>query len=514
VKFGFDERILQQNAFRDVESRGFIQFTGFTGNALAEMLTDLVSVTGGATMDNPQHLRTHSTDFFVQDTWRVRPDLSISLGLRYEYNSPAVDAQNRANVYDPAQGKLVAVGVNGFPRAGYDADKNNFAPQVGFAWSVGGHSSTVVRAAYGLHYDQSSLAPGEGLYFSAPYFNLNLFIPLQGLPPVLLENPFPAGFPQFFGASATAFQRNLRTPYLQHWNFGIQRELGKSRVVEVTYVGSKGTHLFDSRDINQPLPSNAPTFTRPNPAFQDVDIIESQGNSIYHSLQARLEQRLSHGLSALASYTYGKSIDDTSGIFSSTGDPNFPQNSRNLSAERGRSNFDVRHRFALSYGYDIPFAKGHRYLGGWQSFGVMSFQTGQPFTVALSPDLDNSNTGRANLGFGNNDRPNVIRNPTLSDPTVLRWFDTSAFVTPPRGNFGNAGRNILDGPGLANVNFSLVKNTAFTERFTMQLRAEFFNLFNRDNFNLPDGFVGSPTFGQITSAQAPRRVQLAVKFLF
>jgi len=514
VKFGFDHRILQQNAFRDVESRGFIQFTGFTGNALAEMLTNLISVTGGARMDNPQHLRSDSTNFFVQDTWRVRPNLSISLGLRYEYNSPAVDATDRANVFDPAQGKLVPVGKNGFPRAGYDPDYNNFAPQIGLAWSVGGRGTTVVRAAYGFHYDQSSLAPGEGLYFSAPYFVLNLFIPFPGLPPITLENPFPAGFPQFLGASATAFQRDLRTPYLQHWNFGIQQQLGNSRVVEVAYVGSKGTRLFDSRDINQPLPSNAPQYQRPNPAFEDVSIIESQANSIYHSLQMRLEQRLSHGLSALASYTYGKSIDNSSGIFSSAGDPNFPQNSRNLAAERGRSNFDIRHRFSLSYGYDLPIAKGHRYLGGWQSFGVMSFQTGQPFTVALNPDLDNSNTGRASLGFGNNDRPNVVRNPTLSNPTPTRWFDTSAFVTPPRGNFGNAGRNILDGPGLANVNFSIVKNTSLTERLNMQFRAEFFNLFNRDNFNLPDGFVGSATFGQITSAQSPRRVQLAVKFLF
>ncbi len=512
VKFGFDQRFLQQNAFRDVESRGFIQFTGFTGNALAEMLTDLVSVTGGAKMDNPQHLRSHSSNFFVQDTWRARPNLSVNFGVRYEYNSPAVDAQDRANVYDPAQGKLVPVGKNGFPRAGYEPDRNNFAPQVGFAW--GARSTTVIRGAYGIHYDQSSLAPGEGLYFSAPYFTLNLFIPFQGLPPVILENPFPAGFPQFLGASATAFQRDLRTPYLQHWNFGVQQRLGGSRVLEVAYVGSKGTRLFDSRDINQPLPSNAPQYVRPNRAFEDIDIIESQGNSIYHSLQTRFEQRFSHGLSALASYTYGKSIDNTSGIFSSAGDPNFPQNSRNLAAERGRSNFDVAHRFVLSYGYDLPIAKGNRLLGGWQTFGVMSFQTGQPFTVALNQDLDNSNTGRASLGFGNNDRPNVVRNPELSNPTPARWFDTSAFVIPARGNFGNAGRNILDGPGLANVNFSVVKNTAFSERFTMQLRAEFFNLFNRDNFNLPDAFVGSPTFGQVTSAQSPRRVQLALKFLF
>jgi len=513
VKFGFDERILQQNAYRDVEARGFIEFVGFTGNALAEMLLDVVSVTGGAVEDNAQHLRTHSTGAFVNDTWRMRPNLTVTLGLRYEYNTPAVDAANRANVYDPAQGKLVPVGVNGFPRAGYTGDLNNFAPTVGLAWSPLGHG-TVIRAAYGVHYDQSSLAPGEGLYFSAPYYNLSLFESLPGLPPVTLENPFPKGFPPLLGQSATAFQRNLRTPYIQQWNFGIQQQLGKSRVLEVAYVGSKGTHLIDSRDINQPFPSNAATYTRPNPAFEDVDIIESQGNSVYHSLQARFEQRLSQGLSALASYTYAKSIDDASGVFSSTGDPNFPQNSRDLAAERGRSDFDIRQRFTLSYVYDIPIAKGHRYLGGWQSAGVLTFQTGQPFTVALLPDVDNSNTGRSNLGFGNNDRPNVVGNPTLSNPTPQLWFNTSAFVTPPRGNFGNAGRNIISGPGLQTVNVSIIKNTFIRERMSAQFRAEFFNLLDHNNFNLPDNFVGSPTFGQVTSAQNPRTVQLALKFLF
>ena len=241
----------------------------------------------------------------------------------------------------------------------------------------------MIRAAYGIHYDQSSLAISEGLYFSAPYYNLNVYYPIEGLYNLSLSNPFPSNFPYPYPASATAFERNLRTPYIQQWNFGIQRQTGKSRVAEIDYVGSKGTRLIDSRDINQGLPSTNPNYLRPNPYFADVDIIESNANSIYHSLQARFEQRLSKGLSALASYTYSKSIDDASGFFTTTGDPNFPQNSYDLSAERGRSDFDIRQRFTLSYAYDLPIAKGHRWLGGWQSFGVLTFQTGQPFTVML-----------------------------------------------------------------------------------------------------------------------------------
>ena len=372
----------------------------------------------------------------------------------------------------------------------------------------------MIRAAYGIHYDQSSLAIGEGLYFSAPYYNLNVYYPIQGLYNLSLSNPFPSNFPYPYPASATAFQRDLRTPYIQQWNFGVQRQLGKSRVAEIAYVGSKGTRLIDSRDINQAHPSTNPNNLRPNPYFSDVDIIESQGNSIYHSLQARFEQRLSKGLSALASYTYAKSIDDASGFFTTTGDPNFPQNSYKLSAERGRSDFDIRQRFTVSYAYDLPIATGHRWLGGWQSFGVLTFQTGTPFTVALLADNDNSNTGFSNLGYGANNRPNVVGNPHLANPSAQEWFNTAAFAVAPYGTFGNAGRNFLDGPGLATVNFSIVKNTRATERLNIQFRAEFFNLLNRTNFNLPDNFVGSPTFGQITSAQDPRRTQLALKFLF
>jgi hypothetical protein len=515
AKFGFDFRLLQQNAYRDIESHGFFNFTGLLlGNALEELLLGAPTETGGATENNPQHLRSRSYDFFATDTWRARPDLVLTLGLRYEYNSPAVDAANRADVYNQATGSLMQLGQSGFPRGGYDPDYHDLAPRIGLAWSPSGRNTTVFRAAYGIHYDQSPLAPGEGLYFSAPYYNFNLFYPIQGLVNLSLTNPYPSNFPFPYPGSAIAFQRDLHTPYIQQWNFGVQRQLGKSRVLEVAYVGSKGTHLIDSRNINQPPPSVHQQNPGPNPYFSEIDIIESQANSAYHSLQARLQQRLWRGLSWLASYTYAKSIDDASGFFNTTGDPNFPQNSYDLSAERGRSDFDIRQRFTLSYAYDLPFSKGHRWRGGWQSFGVLTFQTGQPFTVALLPDNDNTNTGISQLGFGANDRPNVVGNPRLSNPTPGEWFNTAAFPTPPYGHFGNAGRDILDGPGSRTVNVSMVKNTAISERLNLQFRTEFFNLLNRANFNLPDSFVGSPTFGQVVSAQDPRRIQFAVKLVF
>ena len=526
IKFGGDFRAVQQNAFRDVQSRGFLTFSSqvpITGNALADLLLGLPALTGGARLDNAQHLRTESYGFYVNDAFRIRPNLTISAGLRYEYNSPPVDAFDRANLYDPATGALVKVGTNGVPRSGYESDKNNFAPRLGLAWTLGSKGDTVLRAGYGVYYDQSSLAPSEGLYFNPPFFDFNLFFSLPGLP-LTLADPFPSSFPVPLPKSAFAFQRDLRTPYLQHWNVGVQQALGRTRIIELAYIGSKGTKLITARDINQPRPSPVSPNLRPNPFFDDITFEESSANSNYNGLQVRFQQRLDFGLSVLSSYTWAKSIDNASGFFSSAGDPNFPQDSFNTAAERGRSNFDVRHRLSLSYGYDLPIGKGRSFvagdgwlptiLTGWQTFGILTLQSGRPFTVALLSDIDNSNTGRSTLGFGANDRPNVVGNPELSDPAPDRWFNTAAFSFPPFGSFGDAGRNLLDGPGFVNFNASLLKTTKLTEGLDLQFRAEAFNLFNHPNFNLPDNFLGSPTFGRILSAQSPRHIQFGLKLLF
>ncbi len=529
-KFGADLRFSQQNAFRDVEARGRLQFSPFaqiSGNSLADLLLGFPLITGLARVDNPQKLRTNSYNFFVNDSYRATPRLTLTGGLRYEYNSPPVDADDRAAFYDIATGTIVRAGAGGFPRGGYDADKNNFAPRVGLAWTAGEDARTVVRAGYGVYYDQSPLAPGEALYFNSPFFDNNLFFSLPGLP-LTLSDPFPAFFPFPLPDSALAIQRDLRTSYMQHWNLNVQREVGAGGVLEVGYVGSKGTKLLTARDINQPapqvLPPGLPFAPRPNPRFDDIDLLESSAGSNYHSLQARFQQRLTRGLSLLASYTWSKSLDNASNFFASAGDPNFPQNSLDTRAERGRSNFDIRHRLSVSYAYDLPFGRGGRFLadrgllssllGGWQTYGIVTLQTGRPFTVALPTEFDNSGTGRTILGFGANDRPNLVGDPNAGPRTVERWFNTAAFAFPAPGTFGSAGRNIVEGPGYKNMNASLVKNAALTERLRLQLRAEVFNLFNHPNFNLPDNFLGSPTFGRITSARDPRHIQFGAKLLF
>jgi hypothetical protein len=519
VKAGVDIRAVRQDAFRDVQARGNIAFTPFayTGNALADLLLGLPTLTVGATLDNPQQLRTENAGVFVQDNWRAGPSLTLNAGLRYELTSPPVDAADRANVYDQATGSLVRVGTHGVPRAGYETDRNNLAPRIGAAWTPGGSDATVVRAAYGIYYNQSALAMSEGLYFSDPYFHLSFYLP-SATAPLSLYDPFPAGYQGFSPQSGFTFQRDLRTPYQQQWSVGVQRQVGATRTVEAAYVASRGRDLPTGRDLNQPRPSPLPFNLRPNPLFGDIIILESAGRSRYDSLQLRFEQRSARGLSLLASYTFGRSKDDASGFFPSSGDPNYPQDSLNRAAEYGRSSFDVRHRLSVGGVWEVPVSGGlagaaRAVLASWQISAVVTLQTGRPFTVALLPEVDNSNTGRSNLGFGANDRPNVTGSPALADPTPDRWFDTGAFTMPAYGTFGNAGRNIVEGPGYQNVNLAAMKMLPLSTRARLQVRLEAFNLVNHTNFNQPDAFFGSPTFGRILSAQSPRRLQLGAKVL-
>lgn len=509
IKFGGEWYGVRQTAFRDVQARGFLTFIqqAFTLNALADLLIGLPVVTGGARLDNPQNLRAQSWSLFAHDEWTASNALTVSAGVRYDYIAPPVDKDDRANLYDLSQGTVVQVGTGGIPSGGFEPDRNNIAPRGGFSWSLDSEGTNVVRGGYGIYFNQGALATAEGLYFNPPYFNLSV-----NIASALLSNPFPnAGF---FPQSATAYQGDLQTPWMQHFNVGFQRQLGRTRMVEASYVGSRGHDLVSARDANQPQPSTRLPNLRPNPLFADVTLIESRGTSRYNAMQIKFHQRPEMGLSALAAYTYGKSTDNASGFFTSAGDANFPQNSLDPDAEEGRSSFDVRHRLSVGFSWMLPLS-GNIWLNDWQLHGVAAFNSGRPFTVALHPDIDQSNTGRSNLGFGNNDRPNVSGNAALpvGERSDDRWFDTAAFSMPPFGSFGNARRNSLEGPGYRNLNLGIMKLVPIGGA-RLQLRLEAFNILNRANLDLPDGFLGSPTFGRILSAGSPRRVQFGVKALF
>ena len=506
VKAGFDTRLIHQNAFRDVMARGTLTFTGaFTGSPIVDLLSGLPTFSTLARLDNPQRLRTESYAGFVQDSFRARQNLTISAGLRYDISSPPVDADDRATLYDPKTHSLKQVGTQGMPRAGYDADRNNWGPRVGAAWTVDAAGATVVRGSYGVLYNQSALAPSEGLYFSAPYFNLSAYYTTPfGL--LTLSDPFPSSFPIPTPNSALGIQPDLQTPFLHEFNVTLQRQFGPTRVAEIGYVGTRGRGLIASRDINEPAPSPMQPNLRPDPRFGDITYIESRAHSTFDSFQTRFQQRYDFGCTMLVAYTLGKSMDDASGFFSSAGDPNFPQNSANPGAEWGRSSFDTRHRFSVGFSYEVPF--------GFTVSGIVAMQSGRPFTVALLPENDNSNTGRSSLGFGSNDRPNLVGNPSTSNPGPNQWFNTSAFALPAYGTFGTAGRNILEGPGYQNVNLAVLKQLRITSTARLQLRAEAFNLLNRVNLDLPDNFFGSSTFGRVLSAQSSRHIQFGARLMF
>ena len=275
---------------------------------------------------------------------------------------------------------------------------------------------------------------------------MRLFFPLPTRL-LTLNDPFPDNFPFPLPPSALTFQRDLQTPYIHQWNFGVQQEVGRGRTLEVAYVGSRGRNLIRGRDINQAQPSPNPYNLRPNPFFADIVSVESKARSTYDALQIRFNERMSNG-SVLVAYTLSESQDDASGFFSSTGDPNFPQDSNNPSAEFGRSAFDVRHRFTMSFSYDLPFGSSRSsatrgwaaaLFGDWQANGIITVQSGSPFTVSLLSELDNSNTGRAALGFGFNDRPNLIADPNIQNPSANGWFNAKAFELPPYGTFALEG---------------------------------------------------------------------------
>ena len=526
VQLGFEQRGIRQDGFRNVLSRGSLFFTdlAYTQNAFADLLLGLPSYTLAARSETTQAARTGATNAFATDTWRLSKTVTLSLGLRYEYNVPAYDAENAASVYDPDGQQIVQLGQGGLPRSGFHSDRNNLAPRISLAVRPLGTERAVIRAGWGVFYNFSDLAAGQGVYFNPPFFRSFLYIPSRTAL-VTIAQPWPEGRDAPLPPSVTTYDRDLRTSYAQQWNFTIQTELVEDTVLSIGYNGSRGTKLIGVRDINQPAPSPAQPNYRPLPTFSDINLIASSFDSAYHSLQAQFQCRFQTGLTGLFSYTWSKSLDNASNFFASAGDANYAQDSNNISAERARSSFDVPHRFSGSFVYELPVGPGKKWgsglgrgagglLGGWQLNGIVTMQAGQPYTVALPGEVDNSNTGRSSYGFGAGDRPDLIGDPGLASPDPQKWFDTAAFAMPAFGSFGNAGRNIIGGPGLANVDLSVLKDFEVSDSATLQVRVEFFNTLNTPNFLNPNVFFGTPGFGRVLAARDGREVQLGVKLIF
>ncbi len=522
LKFGADIRRFQINLLFDTNARGLFVFTGeMTGNALADLLLGLPRRTsinipdGGLLANSISYQRTLNSSFYVQDDWKVTPNLTLNLGLRYELNTPVTEKFDRFSKFDLGKRRIIRADEPDVPRKLYNTDINNFAPRVGLAWRPFGNNRTVIRSGYGVYYDTKLLNIQVALGLGAPFRTTFDFFSDPRNPTLTLANPFPSGAGRSPIPSPVFIPDDFPDGYMQQWSLTIQRELASSLVVEAGYVGSKGTKLDRIGNINQPRPGpGSIQDRRPFQGFGNIFSREAEASSTYHSFQLRAEKRYSAGLMFIGSYTVSKAIDN--GSRWNIGAQDFQK----LKAEKGLADFDVRQRFSYSFTYDLPFGSGKRYLSGaigpfgklisgWQLGGIITFQSGQPISAIIARD-------QANVGTAGQ-RPNLIGNPNLpsNQRSPDRWFNTAAFVLPAQFTFGNAGRDIIIGPGVNNVDFSLLKNTYITEDKYVQFRAEFFNIFNHPNFNPPATIADAPaTFGKIFSAADSRQIQFGLKLIF
>ncbi len=511
LKAGGEFRHYKSDGINHLFARGQALFAGaISGEPLADLLLGYPTMALLGTNDNVQALRTWSSSVFVQDDWRVTPRLTVNAGLRYEFNAPAVDAADRMRIYDRQTSQLLDVGTNGVSRSGIAADRNNLAPRVGFSYDLTGEGDTVLEGGYGVYYNVGTLIETSALYFNPPFFGIGLYFPTQARL-LTLADPFPG---QAVGTQPTinSLDQRMRTAYAHQASLGVRQSFART-TVDARYVGSFGRDLVRKRNINQAAPGPGDLGPRrPLPQFGDILMVESGAESTYHALQFGAVRRAGSRLTFRGSYTWSKSMDDQSAFLATDGNDNTPQDSRNLAAEWSLSDFDVRHRLVLTGSYVVPdFGLGA--LGrGWQVSGVLSAQSGRPYTPRVS--FDNSNSGNTGGGTFAYDRPNEVTGAAPAAGVGVVTYDGRSFAIAPPYTYGNAGRNILIGPGYAAVDAVVSRRVAIGGPRALELRLEAFNLLNRTNLQLPDSFVDRPTFGQSLSAFPRRQFQLAARFSF
>jgi outer membrane receptor protein involved in Fe transport len=515
LKFGADIMAPMKNQFMDIPStRGNLGFTGqFTGNAFADFL---LGYARSAELSNVYvvNQRLWSTAFFAQDDWRITDKLTLNLGLRYDFMTPAYERDNHLANFDPATGTLIQAKDGSLAdRALVTPDKNNFAPRLAAVYKL--NEKTLVRGGYGIFYnlfdrigseDQLSLNP-PGLR------NISLTAPAGNTPVLLLQNGFPSDFldPSHINLSRllirSASSDGARA-MVHQFSGGLERQLTDTLVVSADVVGTLSRNLAVLRNLNQQQFGNV--GPRPYPAFAHIQWREPSGDARYRGLDLSLEKRFSSGYSYRVSYTIGSSVDQAPEHLSATSGR--PQNSNDLEAWRGPSDFDVRNRLVGDAVVELPFGQGRKWLtdgvgsavlGGWTASAIYTYRSGRPYTVTQG-----SLEGAAWV-------PNRVGDGTLSDPTYTKWFDVTAFEKVPNGVFGSAGRNPLVGPDWMSFDMSLQKRVRVTDSVGVQLRWDVFNLFNRTNFGQPDSNITSATAGVIsTLAGDPRITQFALRVEF
>jgi hypothetical protein len=584
MKLGGEGRLIQGNFFRNSAPSGTFSFnangtggpradtpSNGTGIAAASLL--LGYGTGSIDFNNGVSIQNIYYALYFQDDYRLTPKLTLNLGLRYEYETPRTERYNRTTrgfAYDapsPLQvpgldlrGGLLYAAVNGQPRGLYNPDRSNFAPRIGFAYSL--TKKTVLRGGYALSYIPAvgSVQPA-GFSVTTPWVSTT-----DGITPKdLLSNPFPGGLLSppgssqgmmtLVGESVSFVDPSDRTPTFHNWQFGIQQELPSRTLIEIVYVGSRALRIIGgpmdyatvvTEQCNQLNPSylslgpallepvtnpfygiiksgplsdttvERQQLLRPYPQFTDV-MRQSPGfgNSVYHSVQMRVEKKMAHGLAALVAYTVSKNINDIANA----------QNAYDRRSERALSEFDVPQRLTITAAWQLPFGRNRRFLhhasraldlalGGWQLSTYSTFQSGFPLSFGLS---------RLNIfAAGALQRPAVVGDPAAGvsgsiESRLARYFNTSAFAHPADFTFGNAGPRIgsVRSPGMNNINLQLSKDFHVTEKLDVGFRASSFNLLNHPVFSAPNTNYGGSSFGRVfNQANLSRQTELAMKIVF
>lgn len=556
LKLGGEYRKAVLDIFYDANKRGAFNFDGTQGpwandatvsaalRSLSDFLTGRVRGSNGSQIvlgPLQRDYRQNSFDLFAHDNFQVTPRLNVNFGVRYTYLGPLSEKDNSITTFIPGRG-IVAAGID--IDSLYEKDWNNFSPRFGFAFTPKRGGNTVIRGAYGVFFDTPAVSffasnnPGNGGAAGVngnpggptPVYN----VVRSGYTIQSGVNPFGGGAPAPpYGAFSVS--QDFATPYIQNFSVNVQQQVWTNGVVQVGYVGSLGRKLPITRNINTPLPfvgeippaANRPSLQDRRPfRFQHPDLatinqLESIGNSSFNSLQVQFTQSLTKGLTTQFAYTYAKAID-----LSSEARNTLVTDSYNVRLDRGPAAFDLRHNMSMFASYSLPTLTGRlprRLVEGWQLNALITAHTGTPFTLLAG--TDRSLTGNFT------DRVDLVGDPYATDPIIAnsrnrRWLNPAAFAAPAFGAFGNLGRNILYGPGFASVDPSIFKNTRITERVSLQLRAEFFNIFNKANYANPGTSLNSATtFGVITNTRnggsapglgfgEPRNIQLVAKIVF
>jgi outer membrane receptor protein involved in Fe transport len=525
-KIGGDLLAYRMNYLRSNLSRGQYNYTGgFTsadgsgvgsGDPFADFLLGYPQQTTRTRGSAQAYLRQTVPAVYAQDEWRISPGLTLNFGLRYEYASPFTEKRGNLLNLDystlPQAPRLTPVETGAAP------DRNNFAPRVGLAWQFA--PRTVFRAGYGVYFSPEIAIESYDLILNG-LRNENNETQSDRAPVLTTRDGFArtasTGLPSYFGLDPRA-----RTPYVQQWNASLQRELPGRTLLELAYIGSKGTKLGRYRQFNTPAHVETGENLPPRPgelqalrAFAELGkLIQRQhiANSSYQSLQAKLERSLSSRLSVLASFVWSKSIDDADsvipGLFESAG----AQDERNLRLERALSFDNPGRRVTAAYVWRLPDARfAGPVLRRWTLSGAVTLQDGTPVNPFYF-SLDFANSGTHN-------RPDVVPGVSVNLPrgqrTADHFFNTDAFAAPARYTFGNAGRDTIPGPGNNVFDFALQREFRVREGHTVRFRAEAFNAFNHPNWGIPGPYPDfGPFFGKIFTSGEPRRMQFALRYDF